>query len=334
MARAAGSRLGLITSVRAEFDSRARNQLLLLRVDPILAWDHDVAADLRRVCEESAGELSVERLRESLVSGRTALWLVRSSGRYAGAVVSERGERSLNLVAVRLRYNDGVLGSVLRFFAGEARESGLGLTASSRRPGMARLLARHGWRPRFVEYTAPLSTDLAVANRARVPDLTAPLDAGGHVALDALEMAMISGGKPVELPVVHRFTPGLYVREIFMPAGTLLTSKIHKTEHPFVVTAGRVRVLIPGEGVEEFTSGHVGITKPGTRRLLFIVEDTTWLTFHPLAERESGPADLPAIEERIIERRELPDGRSAFEHYHELLTGENLQPQLDYGGAP
>lgn len=85
----------------------------------------------------------------------------------------------------------------------------------------------------------------------------------------------------VDCPLIHRFTPGMYIREIFMPKGTFIISQIHKTEHPFVVTVGRVKVWIEDKGIEEITAPFVGITKPGTRRILEIVEDCRWITFHP-----------------------------------------------------
>lgn len=156
--------------------------------------------------------------------------------------------------------------------------------------------------------------------------------------LDALELSMLASGLPVvDLPVTHRWTPGMYSREIFMPATferagqiyhTVLTSKIHKTEHQFVVISGRAEVYVPGVGVEVLEAGHVGITKPGTRRVLLIHEDCRWITFHPLEEGEEG--DLEAIEARIIERRELPGGGTVYELYQEALVAFQLQA----GGAP
>ena len=144
-----------------------------------------------------------------------------------------------------------------------------------------------------------------------------------HEQFDSVEARLLAQFPAVDLPLIHRFTPGLYVREIFMPAGTVCTSKIHKTEHPYVVLTGKALVLIPGQGVELIEAGKVGITQPGTRRLLAILEDCRWLTFHPIEESEQG--DLEAIEARIIERRELEDGKTAFEHYQELLEAFNLQ---------
>ena len=151
--------------------------------------------------------------------------------------------------------------------------------------------------------------------QAAAPAAILPAD---HARIDALEAAMLSGEiRAVDLPLVHRWTPGLYIRQIFMPAGTLLTSKIHKTEHPYVVTKGRVSVYIPGVGVQELAAGHFGITKPGTRRVLYIHEDTTWITFHPNVDDEE---DLAVIEQRLIEPHLLADGSSAYGRYAALLA--------------
>lgn len=118
--------------------------------------------------------------------------------------------------------------------------------------------------------------------------------AGANAAIDRLERAMCEHPN-LPLPLVHRFTPGLYTREIHMPAGARLTSKIHKTEHPFVVTQGRVLVYDDANGTIDITAPYVGITKPGTRRVLEVIEDTVWLTFHPTTE-----TDLDRLEDELI----------------------------------
>lgn len=116
-------------------------------------------------------------------------------------------------------------------------------------------------------------------------------------AMDDLEVGLM-GLPPVEMPLTHAFTPGLYIRTIFMPAGTLLTSKIHKTQHPFVITRGRVTVFDPEGGSVELSAGHMGITQPGTRRVLYTHEDTVWSTFHVTTE-----TDPEKIEATITEAR-------------------------------
>lgn len=103
------------------------------------------------------------------------------------------------------------------------------------------------------------------------------------------------GGNLKDFPATDRFTPGLYIREIFMPAGSVVVSKIHLTEHPFVVSKGRCFVYLDGGGWEEIRAPHTGITKPGSRRLLVMFEDTIWTTFHV-----TNLTNVSEIEDEII----------------------------------
>ena len=83
-----------------------------------------------------------------------------------------------------------------------------------------------------------------------------------------------------DMPLRHVFTPGLYARQIFMPAGSLVISRIHKYEHPFVVSQGRVLVWHLNGSVLDIMAPYMGITKPGAQRVLYILQDTIWTTFH------------------------------------------------------
>ena len=118
--------------------------------------------------------------------------------------------------------------------------------------------------------------------------------------IDELEFEMTSNFPLVVCPLNHRFTDGLYVREIFMPAGSLITSKIHKTQHQYFVLKGAVSVWID-EGKEEYIQApYIGTTEPGTRRVLYVWEDCIWATSHPNPDNET----LEQIEERIIEKHD------------------------------
>jgi len=120
--------------------------------------------------------------------------------------------------------------------------------------------------------------------------------------LDELESVMLENFPMINCPLVHRFTEGLYVREIFMPAGSLITSKIHKTQHQFFILKGAVSVWT-NEGEEVYLEApYIGITEPGTRRLLYIWEDCIWATSHPNPNNET----IEEIEERIIEKYDNP----------------------------
>ena len=108
-----------------------------------------------------------------------------------------------------------------------------------------------------------------------------------HTSLDELEASLVHSGLPkAECPVTHRFTPGMYIREIFIPAGTLLTSMEHRYEHPFVISQGRIRVTSEKEGCVTYQAPHTGITQPGTRRALYAETDVIWTTFHVTEETD------------------------------------------------
>ena len=137
-----------------------------------------------------------------------------------------------------------------------------------------------------------------------IPTTNLPALLRNRPSLDQVEAFLLKAGGKVQqfgevlkdLPVTHHFTPGLYCREILMPAGSVLTSKVHNTEHPFVVSQGSCSVYNEETGESVLiTAPHFGITLPGTRRLLFIHEDTIWTTFHP-----TNLTDVEEIERTII----------------------------------
>ncbi len=119
--------------------------------------------------------------------------------------------------------------------------------------------------------------------------------------IDAVELALTEF-EPVECPLTHVFTPGIYTRQIFMPAGSLITSKIHKTRHPFFVLQGKVSVYTEKDGEIIIEAPYSGITEPGTRRVLFIWEDCIWTTVHANPDNET----VEQIEDRIIEKYDNP----------------------------
>jgi hypothetical protein len=123
--------------------------------------------------------------------------------------------------------------------------------------------------------------------------------------IDSIEARLVelmeNGAAPADIRSTHDFTPGLYIRGCRIPAGTLLVSEIHKTEHPFVITEGVVRVWTEDEGTKVLKAPYHGITKPGTRRVLYTETETFWTTYHPTNE-----TDVEKIGAQILDRRENP----------------------------
>jgi len=111
--------------------------------------------------------------------------------------------------------------------------------------------------------------------------------------IDKLEVELLKQ-EQVACPLRHIFTPGLYVREIFMPAGVMMASSVHKFKHPFVISQGRFKVYL-GEESFELAAPHTGITEAGTRRVFYILEDTILSTFHV-----TDTVDVEELEKELL----------------------------------
>ena len=102
----------------------------------------------------------------------------------------------------------------------------------------------------------------------------------------------------VECRVTNIFAPGIYWREIFIPAGTFAIGHQHKTEHVNVLLSGKVRVLKDG-AVTELTAPQVFVSKPGTRKLVYAIEPTRWANVHANPPDET---DMDKLELLFIEK--------------------------------
>lgn len=111
--------------------------------------------------------------------------------------------------------------------------------------------------------------------------------------IDALEALMLREPQ-VEIEPVHYFAHGLYAREITIRAGTLLTGKIHRTEHLNIVSKGRI-IVWTEDGMKEVAAPFTMVSRPGTKRVGYALEDTVWTTVHATTE-----TDLAKLEAELI----------------------------------
>jgi len=145
--------------------------------------------------------------------------------------------------------------------------------------------------------------------------------------IDQAENLILEKGEPVTLTLKHRFTDGMYIREIFMPAGTVLTSRIHKTNHPFSIQKGKCNVY-DGDDLQVLEAPHLGITEKNTRRLIHVMEDTIWVTFHV-----TDKTDLAEIEKELLVERENPIADpEKFDKFHKEVKKDNQFLNKEIGG--
>jgi len=84
-----------------------------------------------------------------------------------------------------------------------------------------------------------------------------------------------------DIEYTHRFTPGLYTREMFAPKGVMMTGAIHKTKHISIFLEGVL--LVPDESGKSviLSAPIVETAMPGIKRIGLVLEDLRWITVHP-----------------------------------------------------
>ena len=97
-----------------------------------------------------------------------------------------------------------------------------------------------------------------------------------------------------DFPIRHIFAPGLYAREMTIPAGGVIVGKIHRHAHINSISCGRVWVVTEF-AKEELVGPVTFVSQPGTKRVVVAQEETIWTTYHPTDE-----TDLSKIEEHVI----------------------------------
>lgn len=110
----------------------------------------------------------------------------------------------------------------------------------------------------------------------------------------------LSQNEQVECPLTHHFSPGIYGREIFMPAGTFVIGHIHKTQHLNIVLSGKAVVMMEGV-IHHIQAPAVIESKPGVQKVLLIEEDMRWMTIH------ANPSDCKSVEALEMDIIELDE---------------------------
>lgn len=106
----------------------------------------------------------------------------------------------------------------------------------------------------------------------------------------------------IEIPVRHYFSPGVYAREITIPAGTLLTGRIHKYAQLNILSGGEISVMTD-DGMKHVEAPFTVVSPPGTKRIAYAHTECTWTTI--LATEEKDPDVIEAAFTVATEREFL-----------------------------
>jgi hypothetical protein len=112
-------------------------------------------------------------------------------------------------------------------------------------------------------------------------------------AITAAEQIMLQLPQ-LDLPIRHHFVNGIYAREMFIAAGTVLTGAIHKTQHLCIVAEGSIHVE-DEHGHKLLKAPAVFVSKPGDKRIGLAIENTTFITIHA-----TDKTDITELESELV----------------------------------
>lgn len=104
------------------------------------------------------------------------------------------------------------------------------------------------------------------------------------IDVNAVEAGMLQAPQ-VDCPVTHRFGPGIYIREVFMPKGALIVGHHHTTPHVNIMLTGVIG-LLNDDGTETVLHApQTFVAQPG-RKVAYIYEDVVWQNVHATEETD------------------------------------------------
>lgn len=145
-----------------------------------------------------------------------------------------------------------------------------------------------------IDITPFQSSTAAPANYAPRSAYARAVRAPAEVALRQLTEREMLAMEQVECPVIHRFGPGVYIREVLIPAGTFAIGHHQNFEHQNIMLKGRVTVQNEDGSTSELVAPTIFVGKPG-RKVGYIHEDVVWLNVYATTE-----TDIEKLEATLI----------------------------------
>jgi len=98
----------------------------------------------------------------------------------------------------------------------------------------------------------------------------------------------------------HHFGPGIYVKELTMPAGSIVIGKPHKTEHLCVMLQGRMKFLKQDGELVELVAPMTFVGKPG-RKVAYIIETVVFQNIFATDETDIEKLENMFVENPLLE---------------------------------
>tara|TARA_R110002012_G_scaffold238407_1_gene412231 strand:+ start:880 stop:1323 length:444 start_codon:yes stop_codon:yes gene_type:complete len=99
-----------------------------------------------------------------------------------------------------------------------------------------------------------------------------------------------------EIPITHKFADQLYIRQMDMKAGQIVVGAIHNHLHVWFLMTGRVLINNNGNKIEHIAPCYT-VSKPGSRRVIYAVEDSIFINVH---KNPTNTKDIKKLEKEIV----------------------------------
>jgi len=141
-------------------------------------------------------------------------------------------------------------------------------------------------------------------------NLPAPIARQKIMAIQKACQALPDGERMDESPPVkHWLAPGIYAREIHLPANTVVVGKIHRHRHFNIISQGSITCYTEF-GLETHTAPSSFISEPGTKRVVHTHEDAIWTTIH---HNPTDETDIETLEKMFTALEYAELGMEVYE---------------------
>ena len=121
---------------------------------------------------------------------------------------------------------------------------------------------------------------------------------GNTPAILAIEQAMLASfdqeALKAQTDTQHYQIKGVYARTMFVPAGMLVTGKIHNFESIGILAQGTMRIT-NGETSVLVAAPYISVDKPGIKRLGYAETDCTFISVH-----RTDAEEITDIEDELV----------------------------------
>lgn len=125
-------------------------------------------------------------------------------------------------------------------------------------------------------------------------------EAKSHTIVDPAKIEQVESHlldlPQVECPVVHHFGPGIYIREVTLPAGTLAIGHAQRFDHLNIMLTGAVAMVGDDGQTKVLRAPMIFVGKPG-RKLGYVLETCIWQNVYATDEQ-----DIDKLESMFLDK--------------------------------